>query len=684
MKTRLFILFGVISLVFGALFLRQAWWVYKDGRKAKRVLSPIHVYTIGVFCSVMSIFIPIYYTCYNFGDNCTYIRPILLAFHNTLRIFILDADFDIVVTSLKGQNVILRVCFSAYSAFLYVIAPFLTFGNVLSLFKNIKGEIRYKWHKRKKHYIMSELNEKSIALARSIYNKQKDIVIVFADVFEQNQEYDYELLTQAYDINAICLKKDVSHIDFFNKKCDVEVFLIGNDESENVSQAVKITTELNKKNSKYNVKVFVFSTKPSAAYIIDSIKYDNLLKHASEHGYGEDCFRLRRIDERHQLIWNTVPKMELFNLAARNDNTLPVLIVGFGSYGIELFKTLVWYCQFEGYKLQISIVDKRGKNTEDKNCIESVINRESPELLKKNGSVPGSDDQYDIKIFPGVDVLTADLDELFLFEGTDSEKASMVNRLKATNLAFVSLGDDDINIEVSIRLRSLFDRIGEIKANKDFDWKDENVEIYSVVYDDQKSSILYNEYVTDSKSHLLLNHKDVPYHIHFIGGMSAQFDYNNIYDAELEKCAYEHHRGWVNVEEAIYNEWKKTGDKEKLENHEWYFWGEKNEEAATNARKKYEQYEYYRLSSIAKELYQREIRKNSTLLSQTACLETEKLQTCKCKNCIRRKRSEHMRWNAYTRVTGYSYNNGIRADRALLHDKLCEWEQLSELDQLKD
>ena len=43
-----------------------------------------------------------------------------------------------------------------------------------------------------------------------------------------------------------------------------------------------------------------------------------------------------------------------------------------------------------------------------------------------------------------------------------------------------------------------------------------------------------------------------------------------------------------------------------------------------------------------------------------------------------------MRWNAYTRVIGYAYNNGFRADRALLHNKLCEWDRLSELDKQKD
>lgn len=653
MKTALLILFGIVSFLTGLYFLIRAVYVYKNGKREKRILSAIQVYTIGVFAAVLAVFIPIYYTSYDFGDAYSFLMPLLIAIHNSLRIFILDGDFDIIVNSLSDQNVALRVCFSLYSAFLYVIAPVLTFSNVLSLFKNLKEEIRYRLIGRKNLYIMSELNNKSIALAKSICNCKKSVLVVFTDVFEQNEEDDYELLTQARDINAICLKKDISHLDVASKKGEVELFLIGNDESENVSQAVAITTELNKKNSKHNVKVFVFSTKPSAAYIIDSIKYDNLLQHAAENDYNENCFKLRRIDERQQLIWNTVPQMKLFDIANRNDKTLSVLIVGLGSYGMEFFKTLLWYCQFEGYKLQINIVDKSGKCTEEKGYIESLIKRSCPELLKTNKCDTIGDAHYDIQIFSGVDALTADIDELLLSGGNTSDKASIADRLRATNLAFVSLGDDDVNIEVSIHLRGLFDRMNGVIAKESINWEQEAVDIYSVVYDDRKSSILYSE-CSDNNCNLLRNYKNIPYHIHFIGGMSMQFDYQNIYDAELERCAYQHHAGWVDIE--------------------------KKPEKAKAEQKKYEQYEYYRRSSIAKELYRRGIRNNPELLSQTICPKPE----CECENCIRRKRSEHMRWNAYTRVIGYAYDNGIRADRALLHNLLCEWDQLSDDDKKKD
>lgn len=665
MKTVLLIIFGAISLALEVCFFLQARYMFKHGRRAEWVLSSIQVYTIGVFLSVVAVFIPICYTGCEFEDKYTFFRPLLLAVHNAFRIFILDGDFDIVTQSLSKEPTGLYVAFTAYAALLYVVAPVLTFGNVLSLFKNIKGELYYRWCKRKKFFIMSELNKRSIALAKSIYNDpdidKKKIVIVFTDVFEQHEERDFELLTQAWDMHAICLKKDVCHVDIISKKNDVEIFIIGDNESENISQAVRLTTELDRKNKKYNVKIFVFSSKPSAAYIIDSVKYKNLLEHAEKNDYEENCFKLRKINERQQLIWNEVPRMNLFKLADRNDKTLSVMIAGFGSYGIELFKMLVWYCQAEDYKLQINILDKQEK------LIESLIQRECPELLEKNRCKDDGEAQYDIEIFSGVDMLSADLDMLLL-----RDQSARANRLKATNLAFVSLGDDDLNIEVAIRLRSLFDRVRGIKASKDISWEEEAVSIYSVVYDDEKSKVLHNENVAEQRSRILMNHQDIPYHIHFVGGMSSQFAYRNIYNSELEKCAYAHHKGWVDVEEKIYREFNLE---EKLKELEAY----KTSESVKKSREKYEQYEYFRRSSIAKELYQRAMKDDPRLV----CLEGGTKQTCQCRNCIRRKKNEHMRWNAYTRAIGFSYHKK-RADRALLHNNLQAWNQLPETDRHKD
>lgn len=728
MKTALLIIFGVLSMAVCGLFIRHALRIHKKESDTKWILSAVQVITIGVFFSVWLLFIPTYYTYYCFGDPFTVFRPLLIAVHNTLRVFILDGEFDIIVNTLQEEPLLLRLWISLYAALLYVLAPFLTFSNVLSLFKNIRSKLRYQFQKAKKYCIMSELNKKSIALAKSILADGQDAVIVFADVFEQNEEKDYELLTEARDINAICLKQDVAHLNILLKKVPVEIFLIGEDESENVSQAVRITNDLNtkrqeqkkqeetargEKNQKRkknrgkgpkgrddqkdmpDVKIFVFSQSASAAYIIDSIEYDSLLTIAGEQEsaeasgeqeYVESSFKLRRIDEKQNLIWNTVPKMKLFDVAQRNDNTLSVLIAGFGSYGMEFFETILWFCQFEGYRLEINIVDKQG--TEARNHVRSLIDRNCPDLMKHNRAELSGEARYDIRIIPGVDLETADFDGLLLYEGDDEEKKALSQRLKKTNVAFVGLGDDDLNIEVAVHLRKLYDRAKGVKAKPDTGWDDEPVDIYAVVYDEQKSGILHHKTEAASTNQLLVNHKGVPYHIRFIGSMPSQFAYKNIYDFDVERQAYIRHCEWVSIEESVYREWEAAGETEKIEKHDWYFWGEKTPEAVARARRNFEKYEYYRRSSLAKELYSEAVKSNAVLKEQIRCLEEKEgkkmRQTCQCANCIRRKRSEHMRWNAYTRVIGYSYQDGIRDDRAGFHDCLREWDKLTELARQKD
>lgn len=677
MKTALLSIFAIASLAVCVWFVLRSVRIYRSTETTRRIFSSIQTLTIGVFLSVVLVFIPIYYTSYDFGDSYRFIRPLLIAVHNTLRIFILDGDFDVIVQSVADQSVAVRVGFSAYAAFLYVIAPILTFGNVLSLFQNVGDVIRYKWHKNEKHFIFSQLNPKSIALAESIFETQEKAVLVFTDVYAQDEEQFGELLPQARRMHAICLKTKITQLDFFSKKGNVEIFLIDDNEAENVSQAVKITTELNEKDAKYNVKIFVFSTERSAPYILDSLKYEKLLDHAHANNYTDACFKLRRIDEKQQLIRNTIPKMKLFDLADRHDKTLSVMIVGFGSYGMEFFKTLVWYCQFEGYRLQINIFDKQARD------IAKLIERDCPELLEKNCSPVYGDAQYDIRTFSDIDALTSDIDALLLYNGTDTEKERIAERLGATDLAIVSLGDDDSNIEVSVHLRSLFDRVNHVCAKGKFPWEDEPVDIYSVVYDDEKAEILCRKNADQEDASGLVNHKGVPYHIHFIGALSSQFDYRNIYNPSIEEKALAHHTGWVEIEKRIYNEWKAAANP-ALKRYDWYAVENKIADAVVKEeRKKYEQYEYYRLSSIAKMQYQEGIRACATTLAQTTCLNGGDMQTCQCENCLRRKRSEHMRWNAYTRVTGYSYNEK-RSDRAHLHDNLCGWNELDELDKLKD
>lgn len=717
MKTALLVGFGIASALTCLYFLVRAVYVFKKGGTTKQVLSAIQMFTMGVFISTVLMFIPICYTDCSLEDSYGYIRPFLLALHNALRVFILDTDFKIVVDALKCQPAALHVLFSLYAAVLYVLAPVLTFSTVLSAFVNINDIVRYRWHRFRKHYILSELNERSLALARSISDSGEKAVIVFTGIPAHAEDDKLGLLDQARDLKAICLRRDVTSLNIISKKGDVEIFLIGQDESENVNKAITITRDLNEKNKKYNVKVFVFCSKPGTAVVVDSIKYDKLLDHAAKNGYSEKCFKLRRIDEKRQMMWNLVPEMGLFDVAMRHDQCLSVLICGLGSYGMEFLKTVLWYCQFEGFKLQINIVDKQGKQEWDKDRVKKLIDRACPELLKTNRTDVQGEAYYDIEIIPGIDMETSDFDELLLYSDEDEEKMALSQRLKGTDLAFVSLGDDDMDIEVAIHLRSLFDRVNGLEAKKNITWAQEPVDIYAVVFDDGKTEILNSK---NDSAREMRNFKDVPYHIHFVGAMSDQVDRKSLYDSKLEEAAFKHHISWVEIEEKIYDELQADEQKRKAlgeplkPKEQMSFFEQKTPENVLAARKCYEQHEYFRLSSIAKELYERKRQANGVLRSLTTCLRigdqnscecelcvkqremsqlcesvgcTKKkktLQTCDCENCARRKRSEHMRWNAYIRGIGYSYQGSIRADRAKLHNNLRVWKDLSLWDREKD
>ena len=213
----MFAIFGLLSLAVAVGILIYAVKIQKKKERAERVFSPFQVFTGGIFVAVLFVFLPVFYYNYELFGDSSYIRPIFIALHTTIRVFILDGDFDTVANQITDINEAVRLCFSFHSALLYVVAPILTFGNVLSMFKNIRGEAMLSFYKNRSMYIMSELNGCSMSMAQSIYSRWKENtkadkkpLIVFTDVFEQNEEDDYELLVKARDLGAICLKKDIS------------------------------------------------------------------------------------------------------------------------------------------------------------------------------------------------------------------------------------------------------------------------------------------------------------------------------------------------------------------------------------------------------------------------------------------------------------------------------------------
>lgn len=684
MEKIVFILFGSFSFAILLVALCISIKLYNGENRGKRSFTSLHLFTLGVFIATVLIFIPVYYLKYDFGDSIRVFRPFLVSIHHAFRVFILDSDFDTIRNAASELDGFLHIAFTFYAACLFVVAPILTFSNVLSLFKNVINEIRFFWHRIRPFYIFSELNEKSITLAESITNDNgiKKPVIVFTDVFEQDEESAYEILLKAHDINAILLKKDIVRLNIKHKKSRVEFFLIGENESENVEQAIRLTQEY--KNSCQNrpISILVYSNKPSAGYIIDSIdKGDYTLDKALIASIKEDPkrflkeelyssktidsgFYIRRIDVVEALVQQTLTQAKMLDAVFEDnkDKTISVTILGMGSYGKEFLKQALSLFQIIGYKIEVNVFDAPSTENGVKKSIIKKLGHEWPEIINNPSSKSFvknevGDSSYDIRFFDDVDCFSTDFDCLF------EQNSLFRDRLKRTQLAFVSLGDDDKNTDAAVMLRSLFDRMNLI-SNAELPACSKPL-IYSVVYDDKRASNLN----CNQNGRGIVNYRGDSIQIDFIGNLSNQYAYDRIKENKaLENKALKFHLDWLR-RDAAKNQIEKKLDLDELT------------KAVITSTKAYMDYEYYRKSSIARAVQEKLLDSVKSYVKLDR--EENHKEKCLCPMCEKASITEHMRWNVYMRTLGYRYSP-VRNDRAKTHNDLVSWSALPELDKYKD
>ncbi|MGN0649639.1 MAG: hypothetical protein ACI4KM_04315 [Oscillospiraceae bacterium] len=613
----------------------------------------------GMYAAMVLMFIPLFYCSYELGDNFGIIRPFLLSALCSIKVFILESDYDMIVEAAAWLNEPLRILYTGYAAFMLIAAPFVTLGSVLALLQGFTNSIRFRLCRRRPMYIMSDLNENSLALAEDITQrfKAQRPMIVFAETMAQDDEHT-ELLSAAKAMGAIVLKKDISQLKLQNKKAPVEIFLIGEDESDNVQKAADITNRLCREKSNRNIKIFAFSAKECGAHIINSLKYTELLGYLDKPEEIRACcslppteakkgiqaiyaqsegFRLRRVDTVKNLVMSEIIRMDPLSIA--KDKKLSVLIVGFGRVGKEFFRKISWYCSVCGYSLEFNIVDIMGEK--GGNAIESVIGRAFPALLE---DISDKGYTYSVRCFSGIDSANNDLRELI-------EKGDNAQRLKRTNLAIVCTGDDDRNIETAVYLREIFDRVQrpDRPASTGLKPEDETVRIYAFVRDQDSYTDLCG----------LINCEGTPYNITMIGSTRSRYSHSNIYDSATEAEALNYHIGWIIDDNDYRSNPAQTAEK------------------LLSELKRYEQFEYYRESSISRAVF-------SDMLFSKFTMDCESHEPHRQVMPAKWfEDTEHLRWNAYMRGSGFEYGEP-RSFRAKRHKSIVRCDRLSEDERNKD
>ncbi len=735
MEQKVFYLCFCIAVFFAIFFSVWAIIRSKNKKRAHKVFTYVQILTVGIFISAVCLLIPVYLYHNEYIDDNYYVRPCLLAFHNALRIFILDTNYELVKEAcsacIKAEWLYVTYLFSVCA--IYVAAPILTFTNVLALFRNLRDEIRFSSCIFRKICIMSCLNERSMALAESVvdeYKKERKIkpLIVFTDVFKKNEEENYELILRAYNIRAVCLKKDVAHLNLKGKFRRMEIFLMGDDESENLSQAIAIKEIYTKKR---NISLYVFAGSPGAAYVMDSFgknpfRFNKRTKKKITDSPGmifdlekglheivdlDKGFRVKRFNSYNLLVQKTLRDQTYIlgpiERMAKQTKKISIMIIGLGEYGKEFLKTSLWFFQEKGYELQVNVFD----NSEGDRA-KGELYMQCPDIIENNDRTIDGDSKYSIRFYTGIDCYSEEFEKAFR-EGESGK------RLAETQLAFVTLGDDDKNIEVAMNLRRIFDNIHNVSAD---DAKGSTIDdapmICAVVFDEKKAK---NLGAVGNAGSNLKNYRNQPYNVRFIGNISAQYSYKVIKDElEIEKSAFAQHVEWVAKQRQLRHCYMddKSFRTLVLENYDgkvpywgdadWYILKEmyrncnKDQLESLKKRKpqdeyvdfdkfdkdqvlerivkeieKYMEYEYFRFSSIARAVHKERME------AKYPCLAIKKSHVCDCENCNIRRETEHMRWNAYMRTIGYKYGD-TRCDRAKRHCDIKSWDKLEFLEKYKD
>ena len=503
MEWTIFLIISAICLISSIILaIIRAKSKYKSGR----LLDPSKILFAGVIVSSVILFLPIYINTFKSSD-CGIFETVLIAIHNMIRLFIVDGEFEFITSSLVGVPTLIFKGYTTLFSILFVLAPILTFGFVLSFFKNISAYKRYITHYNSDVFVFSELNEKSLALAKSLHsNNPKKRLLVFTDVFEREEEQSFELIEKAKELGAICFKKDIVTIDFsvHSKNSDLSFFAIGEDESENINQALKLIDKL-----KYREKtnLYVFSTQVEAELLLANAFNDVVVDDKKI----ETKIKVRRVNEVQSLVSRTLYETgyeKIFASAYENENKVKeinAIVIGMGQHGTEMTKALSWFCQMDGYEVRINSfdIDKLAEQKFVSLCPELM----SPEHNDDFTTV--GEAHYKLTIHSGINIDTRSFEEIVL-------------ALPRTTYVFVALGNDEKNISTAIKLRTLFAQAGIQPV------------IQAIVYNTDKKEALTN----------IANFKKESYHIDFIGDRKKAYSEEVILDSDVEDEALKRHLMW--------------------------------------------------------------------------------------------------------------------------------------------
>ena len=464
--------------------------------KKKRIINPFHILLAAVFISAAIMYFPMYYELFK-EEELQGLKSILLSIFSSLRVFLVDGEYNFVSEHIAGLSGWVYTAYSVHATFLFVAGPLLTFGVVLSFFKNLQAYKRYFTGFFRETYIFSQLNEGSLLLAEGIKSEKRRPLIIFTDVSESEEKDRLSDFEKAEQLGAICFRKDIASIRF-GFHCPgrkLNFFMVEEADDKNIKYALELIGRYKKRRE---TEVYVFSESIMSQMLLSGAKWGKVTVH--------------RVDRIQSLISRTLYDTgyeTIFKHAADTANkNICAVIVGLGKHGMEMLKALPWFCQMDVYSAQLHAFDSRSD-------IEGEFMRVCPELMKMQNKVSIGDPEdahYSITLHQGVNTNSHDF-------------FSELSKLGNITYIFIAQGSDEQNIRTAVEIRAFLGRRGV------------NPKIQTVIY---------NSDLKEEFSHLKNQG------ISIVGDLRSSYSPDVVMNSKLVDLALERHKKWGGDEESFW------------------------------------------------------------------------------------------------------------------------------------
>lgn len=512
------------------------------------------------------------------------------AIMTTAQMVTLNADYGDLIKDLPPDTKQILILFSIFS----ILMPIVWGSVLLTLFESFASWCMYQiFSCFVPVYFFSELHEQSLALAKDILLKNnKKCLCVFCKVSEDTPS---EFREEAKSWRCLLFKKSETNY-IKNPARSQTYFELSENWDENLTNSLNLIKKYIERYGEVDyskVKIFLYSEQEEAPLVLDSIDKKGLPA---------------IIINRDRFIANDL----LFNhplFDELSDKKSSVLIVGAGKTGLELLKTCLWCGQLGGdYTLEVTVIDKEADS------VKKAFQLECPEFF--NGEYSVSFIQANVAHAECLEMLNA--------------------HSLSPNYICVCLGNDEFNIQTSLRLRAYFQRQTIKSGRRPF--------IATMIRNDTKNRLLSRS--TSSFT--------------AFGGDNLVYSYSVI-DSDFERLALNVHQ--------IYME----GETDKNKVLRDYYKSEYNIKS-DRANALHIRYKLFLLGYDIRPMSDGE---------KSKCADAFSLSE---KDIDFLSQVEHDRWNAYTRSEGWcrasleqitaTKNNSSKIPEAKLHACLCSWTEL--------